>query len=85
MFKLGGEGKMFTKGSERVVLNLEDSKYYFKCVMTYAFLYGVEILGYDLMINVASCFIERRKMFDILLRARAIETFVMLWAATELV
>lgn len=74
LFKLGGEGKMFTKGSERVVFEFRGFKILFQVCYDLRFpVWSRNTEGYDLMINVASWPIERRKMFDILLRARAIE------------
>lgn len=55
LFKLGGEGKMFTKGSERVVFEFRGFKILFQVCYDLRFpVWSRNTEGYDLMINVAS-------------------------------
>ncbi|MCK9254869.1 MAG: amidohydrolase [Bacteroidales bacterium] len=85
LFKLGGEAEMFSKGDERVVFEFRGFKILFQICYDLRFpVWNRNVEDYDLMINVASWPVERRKMFDILLRARAIENLAYVIACNRI-
>ena len=74
MFAIGGETDIFTKGSERVIIDYKGFK--ILPIICYDLRFPVWIRNtdnYDLIIAVANWPQQRQEIWDILLRARAIE------------
>ncbi len=74
LFKLGGEAEMFSRGNERICFEFRGFKILFQICYDLRFpVWNRNSDNYDLMINLASWPAQRQNMFDILLKARAIE------------